>query len=114
MEPRTRTLFALLFLVSSASTHAEPCSEAHRVRIVGDAPAAISYDIFKESRPVDAGNLASFIAAQQVKMLRNGTAACIVSDDGVTDPTALLIRVPNEPVNYWVRNWNVESVGVAK
>ncbi|GJH17497.1 hypothetical protein CBA19CS22_13165 [Caballeronia novacaledonica] len=107
-------MVALLFLVGSVCAQAAPCSEAHRVRVVGDAPAAISYDIFMASRPVDAQQLASFIAAQQVRMLADGTIGCVLADDGVTDPTALLIQVPNEPVNYWVRSWNVETVGAAK
>jgi len=108
-----RQLLALLCLVGPVCAHAATCSETQEVRIVGDAPAAISYDIFKASRPVDARKLPSFIAAQQVKMLPDGTLACIVTDDGVADPAAILIQVPNEPVNYWVRSWNVEFLSAA-
>ncbi len=46
-------------------------------------------------------------------MLPDGTLACIVTDDGVADPAAILIQVPNEPVNYWVRSWNVEFLSAA-
>lgn len=94
--------FALL-----PAAHAADCGADRAVAIVGDVPGAISYDIFVAAHPVAAERLARLVAAQQVKMLHDGTVVCEVADDGVTDPAAVLVRLPHGTMNYWVKRWNV-------
>ena len=88
-------------------SHPASCDRPYSVRIAGDVPAAISYDVFSATHPVRASRIADLVRAGQVKMLRDGTRACVVADDGVADPSAVLLRVPTEQVNYWVKRWDV-------
>ncbi len=77
------------------------------VHVIGDVPGAISYDIFSHLHPMIVGNLARLNHAQQVKLLPDNTLACEVLDDGVDDPRAVLLSIPNGPMNYWVTNREV-------
>ena len=105
-----RFLLAVAGTLALHAAHAADCGPDRTVVISGDVPGAISYDVFVTVRPVVAGRLARLIAAQQVKMLHDGTIACEVSDDGVADPSAVLVRVPHGSMNYWVKRWDVKPV----
>lgn len=99
---------AVAGVLALQAAHAADCGSDKPMAISGDVPAAISYDVFVAARPVDPRQLARFVAAQQVKMLRNGTVVCEIADDGVTDPNDVLIRVPHGAMNYWVKRWNLK------
>jgi len=88
--------------------HAADCRPGQRVAIAGDVPGAISYDVFVAARPIVAARLARLVAAGQVKMLHGGTRVCEVADDGVADPSAVLVRMPHGAMNYWVKRWDVK------
>src|SRR5258708_6847463 len=55
----------------------------------GDSPGAISYDVYRQLRPVNAERLALFVGSGEVKMLSDGLQICMVHDDGVSDPNAV-------------------------
>jgi hypothetical protein len=108
-----KLLLALTSALALPAAHAADCQPERAVAIAGDVPAAISYDVFVGARPVVARRLARLIAAQQVKMLREGTVVCEIADDGVSDPSAVLVRLPHGTMNYWVKRWDVEPVSGA-
>lgn len=97
-----KLLFAVAFASCTHAAYAAGCPEGTEVRVKGDIPGAISYDIFSALHPVTAVKLARFSAAQQVKLLPDNTPACVVADDGVKDPSAVLLKIPGGPMNYWV------------
>lgn len=104
-------LVALVTVLQLQAAHGASCQPGQKtVAIAGDVPGAISYDVFVAARPVVPKQLARFIAAQQVVMLRSGTVVCQVDDDGVTDPTAVLVHVPGGSMSYWVRRWNLAPI----
>ncbi len=103
-----RVMLALLFGVSAASANAHVCGQGASVRIEGDAPGAISYDVYSHLYPLSPVKLARLTGAQQVKMIPDGTIACTIDDDGVDDPAAVLIRGPGGQMNYWISGDYVE------
>ncbi|MDR5755187.1 hypothetical protein [Caballeronia sp. LZ031] len=96
-----------LLICHAALASARDCERRTGVTVTGDVPAAISYDVFSALHPIKAARIAPMMSTQQVKMLRDGTRACVITDDGVADPSAVLIRVPDEPVDYWVNRWDI-------
>ena len=78
------------------------CSLQQSVQVIGDVPAAISYDVYMHLYPLDARKLANFVMAGQVRLLPNGTQTCVVADDGVADPSAALVAGPDGKMAYWV------------
>lgn len=104
-------LIALAAVFPLQAAHGASCQPGQkRVAIAGDVPGAISYDIFVAAHPLVPGRLARFVAAQQVVMLHSGTVVCQVNDDGVTDPTAVLVRIPHGSMSYWVKRGNLAPV----
>ena len=97
-----KLLFAVVFASCTHATFAAGCPEGTEVRVKGDIPGAISYDIFSALQPLTVAKLARFSAAQQVKLLPDNTPACVIADDGVKDPSAVLLKIPGGPMNYWV------------
>ncbi|WP_125474290.1 hypothetical protein [Caballeronia humi] len=104
---RAILLSSSLLVCHAGIANPNVCERQNSVKVAGDVPAAISYDVFSAIHPIVASRIASLMPTQQVKMLHDGTRACIVADDGVADPSAVLLRIPTEPVNYWVRRWDI-------
>ncbi|MFM0742019.1 hypothetical protein PQQ51_32725 [Paraburkholderia xenovorans] len=99
-------------LCGSASAHAaEParCGSAEALQIRGDVPAAISFDVYQQLRPLNAQRIALFQAAGEVKRLPDGLAVCEIADDGVNDPSAVLVSVPKGKNAWWVSAANVQA-----
>jgi hypothetical protein len=95
------TLAALLVLGGQLA-HAAPCA-GHSARLIrGDTPGAISFDVYHQLHPVTAGKLALFLRSGGVRRLPDGLTVCEVKDDGVQDPSAVLVRVPAYHMSYWV------------
>lgn len=104
---------ALATVLPLQAAHAESCQPGQKtVAVAGDVPGAISYDVFVAARPLVPKRLARFVAAEQVVMLRSGTIVCEVNDDGVTDPTAVLVRIPRGSMSYWVKRWDLAPVDI--
>jgi hypothetical protein len=78
------------------------CRTGDPLRIRGDAPAAISYDVYSQLYPLSAKRLALFEAAGTVKRLPDGLDVCEIADDGVADPSAVLVRGPRDQMAWWV------------
>ena len=97
-----QVFLVLLFGMSAAGASAHVCDQGSSVRIEGDAPGAISYDVYRHLYPLTPVKLARLTRAQQVKMIPDGTNACTIDDDGVNDPGAVLIHGPDGQMNYWV------------
>jgi len=109
-----RWLVAVAAVLGWQPAHAADCQPGQKpAAIAGDVPGAISYDVFVAAHPLAPRRLARFVAAQQVVMLRSGTVVCQVKDDGVTDPTAVLVRIPHGSMSYWVKRWNLVPAGNA-
>lgn len=106
----TKTLLSLVLLAAATSAYAAPCAHGVPVQVVGDAPGAISYDVFSHLYPLKADSLARMTAAQQVTMIPDGTVTCTISDDGVPSPDAVLIAGPNGHMNYWLSSASVKPV----
>ncbi len=104
------TLVSLLLIACAATAHAQPCPHGAPVRVVGDVPAAISYDVFSHLYPLNADVLARMTAAQQVTMIPDGTVVCTITDDGVPNPGAVLVAGPGGRMNYWVSNASVKPL----
>jgi len=107
---------ALLFLALAACTagaHAQSCAHGVPVRVIGDVPGAISYDVFKHLYPLNADVLARMTAAQQIALIPDGTITCTITDDGVPNPGAVLIAGPHGQMNYWLSSDSVQAVGPA-
>ncbi|MGF6771466.1 hypothetical protein P3T18_003953 [Paraburkholderia sp. GAS199] len=96
---------------STAALAAEPsrCGTADALQIRGDVPAAISFDVYRQLRPLNAQRVALFQAAGQVKRLPDGLAVCEIADDGVDDPSAVLVRLPKGDNAWWVSAANVQA-----
>ncbi|WP_144148868.1 hypothetical protein [Paraburkholderia sp. BCC1884] len=95
---------------STAAFAADPvgCGKADALRIRGDVPAAISFDVYRQLRPLNAQRVALFQAAGEVKRLPDGLAVCEIADDGVDDPSAVLVRAPEGSNAWWVSAANVQ------
>ncbi|CAE6792664.1 hypothetical protein R69927_05761 [Paraburkholderia domus] len=96
---------------SVAALAAEPvrCGGADSLRIRGDVPAAISFDVYQQLQPANAQRVALFQAAGEVKRLSDGLAVCEIADDGVDDPSAVLVHVPQGKNAWWVSAANVQA-----
>ncbi|MEM5389875.1 hypothetical protein VSR68_41120 [Paraburkholderia phymatum] len=97
--------------VSHAAFAASPqqCGKDDALQIRGDTPGAISYDVYSQLRPLTARRLALFQEAGTVKRLPDGLDVCEIADDGVADPTAVLVHVPRGKMAWWVSAANVED-----
>jgi hypothetical protein len=84
----------LLLAASAVTAQAQSCPHGSPVRVTGDVPAAISYDMFTRLYPIKADVLARMAAAQQVTMIHDGTVLCTIDDDGVPSPDAVLVAGP--------------------
>ena len=99
-------------LFGSAAVRAvEPadCGKAGALQIRGDVPAAISFDVYRQLRPLSAQRVALFQAAGEVKRLPDGLAVCEIADDGVDDPSAVLVQLPQGKNAWWVSSANVQA-----
>ncbi|HZZ09598.1 MAG TPA: hypothetical protein VFE79_02805 [Paraburkholderia sp.] len=98
-------------LCSASAFAAEPvhCANANALTIRGDVPAAISFDVYRQLRPLSAQRVALFQSAGEVKRLPDGLAVCEVADDGVDDPSAVLVLLPQGKNTWWVSAANVQS-----
>nr|WP_246270290.1 hypothetical protein [Paraburkholderia solisilvae] len=85
------------------------CRHGNALQIRGDAPAAISYDVYSQLQPLSAKRLALFEAAGAVKRLPDGLEVCEIADDGVTDPSAVLVHGPDDRMAWWVGADHVEA-----
>ncbi|CAB3788044.1 hypothetical protein [Paraburkholderia fynbosensis] len=96
---------------SSAALAADPirCGNADALQIRGDVPAAISFDVYRQLRPLSAQRIALFQAAGEVKHLPDGLPVCQIADDGVDDPSAVLVQLPQGKNAWWVSAANVEA-----
>ena len=96
---------------STAVFTAEPvrCGQADTLKIRGDVPAAISFDVYRQLRPLSAQRVALFQSAGEVKRLPDGLAVCEVADDGVDDPSAVLVQLPQGKNAWWVSSANVQT-----
>lgn len=104
----TRRLIALMVIAPWLhGVYAAQCAPNEKVHITGDVPGAISYDIFSHLYPLNVERLARLAEAGQVKLLPDRTVVCVLPDDGVLDPSALHISMPNGQMNYWVTDSSV-------
>jgi hypothetical protein len=96
---------------STAVLAAEPvhCGQADTLKIRGDVPAAVSFDVYRQLRPLSAQRVALFQSAGEVKRLPDGLAVCEVADDGVDDPSAVLVQLPQGRNAWWVSSANVQA-----
>ena len=78
------------------------CRTGNPLHIRGDAPAAISYDVYSQLYPLSAKRLALFEEAGTVRRLPGGLDVCEIADDGVADPSAVLVRGPHDKMAWWV------------
>lgn len=108
------TLAALTLACAAGSASvfaAEPvnCGKADALQIRGDVPAAISFDVYRQLHPLNAQRVALFQSAGEVKHLPDGLAVCEVADDGVDDPSAVLVELPQGKNAWWVSAANVQQ-----
>jgi hypothetical protein len=96
---------------SAAAFAAEPvrCGQADTLTIRGDVPAAISFDVYRQLRPLSAQRVALFQSAGEVKRMPDGLAVCEIADDGVDDPSAVLVQLPQGKNAWWVSSANVQE-----
>ncbi|MEX3634151.1 hypothetical protein [Paraburkholderia sp. BR14320] len=97
---------AAVAAVAAAPAH---CARANELEIHGDVPAALSFDVYRQLRPLDARRIALFEAAGEVKRLPDGLPVCQIADDGVDDPSAVLVRLPHGKNAWWVSAENVQA-----
>ncbi|MGF6572959.1 hypothetical protein ABH945_005080 [Paraburkholderia sp. GAS333] len=117
MNPSRLMAVALTFgslLGSTAALAAEParCGSADALQIRGDVPAAISFDVYQQLRatqPSNAQRIALFQSAGEVKRLPDGLSVCAIADNGVADPSAVLVQLPQGKNAWWVSAANVEA-----
>ncbi|OBR49978.1 hypothetical protein A6456_37550 [Paraburkholderia tropica] len=100
----------LLLAASAVTAQAQSCPHGSPVRVTGDVPAAISYDMFTRLYPLKADVLARMAAAQQVTMIHDGTVLCTIDDDGVPSPDAVLVAGPQGRMNYWLSRAAVQRL----
>lgn len=79
------------------------------MRIRGDVPAAISFDVYRQLRPLNAQRIALLQAAGEVTHLPDGLPVCQIADDGVDDPSAVLVQLPQGKNAWWVSAVNVQA-----
>jgi hypothetical protein len=105
------TLACGCLFASAAALAVEParCGSADALQIRGDVPAAISFDVYRQLRPMTAQRVALFQAAGEVKRLPDGLAVCEIADDGVDDPSAVLVQVPQGKNAWWGSAANVQA-----
>ena len=72
-------------------------------------PAAISFDVYRQLRPLTAQRVALFQAAGEVKHLPDGLRYAEIADDGVDDPSAVLVQLPQGKNAWWVSSANVQA-----
>nr|WP_175228724.1 hypothetical protein [Paraburkholderia humisilvae] len=92
-------------MMNSASASAGAplkCRTGDVLQIRGDAPAAISYDVYSQLYPLSAKRLALFQEAGTVQRLPDGLDVCEIADDGVADPSAVLVRGRHDEMAWWV------------
>ncbi|NML35466.1 hypothetical protein [Paraburkholderia antibiotica] len=94
---------------SAATAAPAHCAPADSLEIRGDVPAAISFDVYRQLRPLSARRVALFQAAGEVRPLPDGLSVCRIKDDGVEDPSAVLIRLPQGKNAWWVSAANVQA-----
>ncbi|MHB9842027.1 hypothetical protein Q8F57_045455 [Paraburkholderia terrae] len=99
MIPKSLSLALMAFCSPSV---AWSCSLQQSLQVIGDVPAAISYDVYIHLYPLDARKLANFVMAGQVRLLPDGTRTCLVANDGVADPSAALVDGPDGKMAYWL------------
>ena len=98
----------LHYLAAGKGAPSRPdCGNERAMKIVGDTPGAISFDVYRQLHPVTAQHLALFVDSGQVKLLRDGLPVCTVRDDGVDDPSAVLVRAPSDKMSFWVNASNL-------
>ena len=100
------------FIGAGAMAHAATplrCGQGDAAQIRGDAPAAISYDVYSQLHPLSAQRLALFEQAGTVTRLPDGMPVCQIADDGVDDPSAALVRAPQGTMAWWVNADSVET-----
>ncbi|MBN3857926.1 MULTISPECIES: hypothetical protein [unclassified Paraburkholderia] len=107
MKKATLTLAIAVF---ATAAQAQSCPHGAPVRVIGDVPGAISYDVFSHLYPLNADVLARMSAAQQITMIPDGTIACTITDDGVPNPGAVLIAGPHGNMNYWLSSASVKPL----
>jgi hypothetical protein len=97
--------------VSVAAFAAAPahCERADALEIRGDVPAALSFDVYRQLHPLNARRIALFEAAGEVRRLPDGLPVCQIADDGVDDPSAVLVRLPQGKNAWWVSAANVQA-----
>lgn len=93
-------------VLAAESSH---CGKADALQIRGDVPAAISFDVYRQLRPLNAQRIALFQSAGEVKHLPDGLTVCEVADDGVDDPSAVLVALPQGKNAWWVSAANVQD-----
>ncbi len=98
-------------LGSTAAMAGQParCKAEDALQIRGDVPGAISFDVYSQLQPMSAKRLALFESTGEVKHLADGLTVCEIADDGVADPSAVLVHVPHGQMAYWVSAANVET-----
>lgn len=99
-------LFASAAALAADAPH---CAKADALRIRGDVPAAISFDVYRQLRPLNAQRIALFQSAGTVRHLPDGLPVCQIADDGVDDPSAVLVRLPHGDNAWWVNSANVQA-----
>jgi hypothetical protein len=103
-------LAALFAICCVPAACAADCGDRIAVETTSDIPGAISYDVYSQLQPATLHKLAIFTASQQVRFLAAGTQACEISDDGVADSSAVLLRVPGKSVNLWVPRHEIREL----
>lgn len=110
LRPRLTHTLVALSAISLHPAYATGCAGMDKVQLIHTTPSAISYDAYSVLHPVKATRLARMMNAQQVKLLPSKQVGCVIEDDGVADPSAVLLRIPNAAMNYWVESRAVEPV----
>lgn len=107
MKPTLSLVLAIL----CAPAVAADCGNRPAVETINDVPGAISYDIYSQLHPITPQKLAIFTDSEQIKLLPKDTQACEIRDDGVEDPSAVLLRVPGKSLNFWVPRQDIQQAG---
>jgi hypothetical protein len=101
--------FLMMTSVSAFAGAAPKCRSGDAMQIRGDAPAAISYDVYSQLHPLSAKRRALFQEAGTVKRLPDGLDVREIADDGVADPSAVLVCGPRDKMAWWVSADHVEA-----
>jgi hypothetical protein len=103
------TIGSLFSSAAALAADPVPCGKADALQIRGDVPAAISFDVYRQLRRLSAQRIALFQSAGEVKHLPDGLAVCQIADDGVDDPSAVLVQLPQGKNAWWVSAANVQA-----